>query len=337
MIGKCYRLFAALLLASVAACSGSSYGPTTHDGGNGGGGPTGSVNVGGGIQFVSRHNGSMNPAVDTIAVGATVTWTWSGALPHSVRSTGTPSFPSSDTRTGSGSYAVTFAAPGTYTYECAVHGAAMRGTIVVVGDAPTTASVADATGDIFGSGDSRWDITALSVARDTGGLTVVLQFTRPVISAVGFDSAAMYAVVDLDLDQNGATGRQSAVDEFRSDAGATGIRDERLLDLTRLEDDGSVPVLDSLMHVLGWAPSVIAGNTVTVRVRRSFLDGDDGYLNAAAIVGNRANPTDFIPQSGHLTLGGTTALNAPQPTAIARASHRSWATMLATRALTPDP
>jgi hypothetical protein len=191
------------------------------------------------------------------------------------------------------------------------------------GDAPTTASVADPTGDMFGSGDSRWDITAMSVARDTGGLTIVLRFSRPLISSIGLDSAAMYGVVDLDLDQNGATGRQSAVDEFRLDGGATGIRDERLLDLTRVEDDGGVPVLDSLMHVLGWAPSTIDGNSITIRVKRAFLDGDDGNLDAAAIVGNRANPTDFVPQSGHLTLGGAPAAAAPRTAVASHAAARA--------------
>jgi plastocyanin len=33
--------------------------------------------------------------------------------------------------TGSGTYAVTFTAPGTYQYDCAVHGKLMTGTIVV--------------------------------------------------------------------------------------------------------------------------------------------------------------------------------------------------------------
>ena len=83
------------------------------------------MTIGPGIQFVSGHNGSTNAAVDTIAVGSTVTWTWTGSLPHSVQSVGTASFASS------GTYAVTFAAPGTYKYDCAVHGQLMTGTIVV--------------------------------------------------------------------------------------------------------------------------------------------------------------------------------------------------------------
>ncbi len=90
-----------------------------------------SVTVGPGIQFVSAHNGTTNPAVDTIAVGGTATWTWTGSLPHSVQSVGTPSFASSGILTGSGTYAVTFPVAGTYRYNCAVHGSSMTGTLVV--------------------------------------------------------------------------------------------------------------------------------------------------------------------------------------------------------------
>jgi plastocyanin len=122
-----------LALASLSACGGNTstglYGG--GGGGGGGGGPVGAVTVGSGIQFASRHNGSQNPAIDTIPVGGTVTWTWTGSLPHGVHSTGSTSFTSSGIMTGSGMHAVTFSAPGTYQYDCAVHGTAMRGTIVV--------------------------------------------------------------------------------------------------------------------------------------------------------------------------------------------------------------
>ncbi len=121
-------------LASLAGCgSGTSpYG----GGGGGGGGPAGSVTVGsnGRIVFLSAHNGTANPAVDTVAAGGTVTWTWTSnqGVPHSVQSQGSTSFASSPIMSGNGqTYAVTFTAPGTYQYDCAVHGTAMKGTIVV--------------------------------------------------------------------------------------------------------------------------------------------------------------------------------------------------------------
>jgi plastocyanin len=69
-----------------------------------------------------------------VAVGGTVTWTWTstGSVPHSIESLSSVGFASSDVLTGDGSrYQVTFDTPGTYLYDCAVHGPEMRGTIVV--------------------------------------------------------------------------------------------------------------------------------------------------------------------------------------------------------------
>jgi hypothetical protein len=137
------RLLIAAGLAVLAGCSGSD---TPTDPGNrdpnpepapapapAPAPPTAAIIVGN-ILFKSGHNGSTNQAVDTVAAGGTVTWTWTntGNVPHSVESEGAPNFTSSDILTGGGStHQVTFATPGTYRYDCAVHGAAMSGTIVV--------------------------------------------------------------------------------------------------------------------------------------------------------------------------------------------------------------
>jgi plastocyanin len=158
------RILTAAALALLAACSsGSSTGPSagggsgggTTGGGTTGGGTTGGGTTGGGTTggtsgggavpltaavtvgndfFKSGHNGTVNPAVDTVAVGGSVTWTWTNtsSTPHSIQSLGSPSFTSSATLTGAGSkHQVTFSTPGTYRYDCAVHGTAMSGTIVV--------------------------------------------------------------------------------------------------------------------------------------------------------------------------------------------------------------
>lgn len=90
---------------------------------------TASVDVGDNF-FKSVRNSSENPAVDTVAVGGKVTWTWVGAIGHSVQSTGSPSFTSSGVQ-ATGTYSFTFTAAGTYNYDCSVHGLAMTGKIVV--------------------------------------------------------------------------------------------------------------------------------------------------------------------------------------------------------------
>ncbi len=147
-------IVAAGLMLAVVACSGyNSTSPTNSTGGAGGGygggggtGATGGGTGGGtptngdvavivGNDFMkSGHNGSVNPAVDTVAAGGSVTWTWTntGNVPHGIQSLGSPVFRNGTVLTGNGStYRVTFNTAGTYQYDCLVHGTMMPGTIVV--------------------------------------------------------------------------------------------------------------------------------------------------------------------------------------------------------------
>jgi plastocyanin len=134
------RLFTAVALVVLAGCSGGSATDPPPDGGSTGGdtgdgtaAPTAAVSVGNNV-FKSGHNGLANPAIDTIAAGGTVTWTWAntGGVPHSVRSLGLSIFRNSVVKSGDGStYTAAFARAGTYQYDCAIHGEAMTGTIVV--------------------------------------------------------------------------------------------------------------------------------------------------------------------------------------------------------------
>jgi copper binding plastocyanin/azurin family protein len=156
--------YAILVAALLAGCGGGSgtTGPTGGGGsgggdmgggggggggGAGGGGGSGGDNGGGGplppaavtvtvgnILFRSNRNGTVNSAVDTVAPGSVVRWLWvnTGAVPHNVESLDAPSFASGPIESKSGShYDVTFTAPGTYRYNCAIHGDQMTGVIVV--------------------------------------------------------------------------------------------------------------------------------------------------------------------------------------------------------------
>jgi plastocyanin len=124
---------------SGVAGGGTGYGSGT--GGTGTGGNTGGTPASGDVAVIvgnnfmrSGHNGSVNPAVDTVAAGGSVTWTWTntGGVPHGIQSVGSPIFRNGTVLTGNGStYRVTFNTAGTYQYDCLVHGALMSGTIVV--------------------------------------------------------------------------------------------------------------------------------------------------------------------------------------------------------------
>jgi plastocyanin len=124
----------ALAVVSLAACGG---------GGGGGGSqvtsppPTGNTPPPPPSNSITVSNNNYSPANKSIAVGATVNWAWntctgdvySGTTctSHSVTFDDGSTSPTQD----QGTYSRTFTAPGTYNYHCAIHGAAMSGSVTV--------------------------------------------------------------------------------------------------------------------------------------------------------------------------------------------------------------
>lgn len=82
--------------------------------------------------FRSLRNNTQDASVDTVQAGQQVRWTVTGSASHTVESTGTPTFTSSGTLGKGSIYTITFANAGTYTFDCAIHGSAMTGRIVVL-------------------------------------------------------------------------------------------------------------------------------------------------------------------------------------------------------------
>ena len=119
---------------ATAPGNGGPGGGGTGGGGNGGPTPASVTITVGNNFFRSDRNGSVNEAVDTVVAGGKVTWKWAstGSVPHNVQSLGMPGFTSGGIETGNGStYQLTFTAPGTYRYNCAIHGDLMTGVVVV--------------------------------------------------------------------------------------------------------------------------------------------------------------------------------------------------------------
>jgi plastocyanin len=80
---------------------------------------------------IEVSDGFFNPDSVNISAGSTVKWHWATSG-HSVASTGSPSFQGSDILNADATYGpILFSTPGVYRYECAVHGSAESGVIVV--------------------------------------------------------------------------------------------------------------------------------------------------------------------------------------------------------------
>jgi hypothetical protein len=116
------------------------------------------------------------------------------------------------------------------------------------------------------------------------------------------DTSAIIGFVEFDLDQNQVSGVESVVDHFRQDGGTTALGVDATVDFSIFASDSTVAVYDSLAHVTGRIKPVFSGKSITMRIPRALLQNDDGFVNAAAIIGAIHRPTDFVPQTGHLTL-----------------------------------
>jgi hypothetical protein len=191
--------------------------------------------------------------------------------------------------------------------------AACGGDATGPGNGPNRAHAGDPSGDTYQSAGKGWDLTGLTLVRDTGGITVTLDFSTTVVSLLSGDSDAVIAFVDFDTDQDSATGVVSTVDEFRPNSASTGMGVDYSLDLSRYELDSTVAVVDSLGTVMGQVRPVFSGKHIAVRIPFALLGGDDGNLAAAAIVGTLASPSDIVPETGHLSLGTATAVRREIP------------------------
>ncbi|MBN9492903.1 cupredoxin domain-containing protein [bacterium] len=102
----------------VGACGGGSHTPAAVSPGN--------------LSFVVRVSDNVfTPKALTVPSGTSVTWVWSGKNKHSVVGTFGSQDVHSPTHQGSGELSVTLHTPGTWEYECGVHGKAMSASITV--------------------------------------------------------------------------------------------------------------------------------------------------------------------------------------------------------------
>ena len=123
------HLLAVALLVAAAACGsgGSSYSTSPN--------PNPSPSPSGRTTSASMSGTAFHPAVDTVAAGASVTWTNHDGFNHTVTSApGSGDSFASGAVPGGTTFSHTFSTPGTYTYYCTIHGTpttGMRGVIVV--------------------------------------------------------------------------------------------------------------------------------------------------------------------------------------------------------------
>lgn len=267
--------------------------------GDGQRGPTGQALANPFVVDVSDQFGNTTP-------GVTVDWAVTGGG-------GTVSNPSSVTdASGQAATTLTPGRAGANSATATVMGLALA-TFTGIGQAVIT----DPAGDEFSTGASAGlvpaDIVKLTAWPEAGNLRIEIEFVDNVVSQVTGGPNVVVGWLDIDSDQNPATGTMPATDVFRPDAGSTGMGSDYLVELA------DFIVLNSAFVVVGTITPTFSGNTLSMAIPLSLLGGDDGFVNLATVVGTLAEPTDIAPDNQSLMLNLTSG-------AVARGSGNAGLT-----------
>lgn len=169
-------------------------------------------------------------------------------------------------------------------------------------------TVSDPGGDTFGSGPTQLDVLSLSVTAHRGLLDISLSFAAPISAPDSGQPNAIDGFVDIDVDQNVASGDLPFVDSIGG--GASGLGNEFYVDLFSYSAvDGSADLVDDPSEtVVARVPIDVGDSQLTVSIP-FWLLADDGALQVAAVVGTLTEPTDIVPNRGSVSSGNPIVLN----------------------------
>lgn len=166
---------------------------------------------------------------------------------------------------------------------------------------PVPGSHHDPAGDTVGEEEVQIDITEVTAYQTSEGVTIIVRFAEPVRPPGEKAPNSVVGFIDLDLDQNPATGYTSAIDYYTGVTSGLGL-------------EGAVSMWEhspatNSVPIYGTGDVSIAGGTMvflqdghTVRFNLNLRQlNPDGLLNFAIIVGTWAEPTDIAPNGGFLS------------------------------------
>jgi plastocyanin len=153
----------------------------------------GSVHAQGGTA-VSIVDFAFQPASIEVAAGSTVTWTNTGAAPHTVTADN-GAFDSGQLKPGA-TFSQTFTTPGTYTYHCEIH-PQMTGTVVVTEAAAPAAPSAPAapTASTQNQGGTQAAGTGTTKLPNTGVGTMALAQGTSAIALLAALAAGLLGII----------------------------------------------------------------------------------------------------------------------------------------------
>lgn len=157
----------------------------------------------------------------------------------------------------------------------------------------------------FGSGGPLHDIAALDFNAIGGDLYISLWFHTPVV-APSADPGGIVGYIELDTDQSAATGRAPTQNVIGGGFDPLPLGIDYVVDLfSEASHPGEVDILDgNTSAIIGTVFAFYGASSIDLTIPLSMLGGDDGVMNATAIVGTFDQPTDAI-NAARVPLPGT--------------------------------
>jgi hypothetical protein len=172
--------------------------------------------------------------------------------------------------------------------------------------------ITDPTGDTFGVGSPQLDIVSFSGERTSTAFVFKVNFLGPISPASAFAPNSVVGFIDLDTDQNPATGATPFINIFGPPP-PINLGDEFFIDIgSESFHPGLVDVVNALTNIpTGQAPISFTSNGFTISVPFGLLPGANTSINFGVIVGTFNEPTDRAPN------GSTPATTTvPEPTSL---------------------
>jgi len=146
------------------------------------------------------------------------------------------------------------------------------------------------------SSSAAHDVRTVSGRYVSGWLLVVLRFGRPPGSSGSGSLAALYGVVDFDVDENASTGASPFINSFGGTANqgsdyAIDVFDTDSISaaIYKFSSDGGIAV--------GRVRAKFEGDSVVLQLPLNKLGGDDGNMTITGVVGTADRPTDIFPNT----------------------------------------